>query len=31
MNIIVGYVGIYVNTAFNLTFSKVNDKWALAK
>lgn len=31
INIIVGYVGIYVNTAFNLTFSKVNDKWALAK
>ena len=30
-NIIVGYVGIYVNTDFNLTFSKINDKWALVK
>lgn len=30
-NIIVGYVGIYVNTNFNLTFSKINDKWALVK
>ena len=30
-NITVGYVGIYVNTAFDLTFSKVDDKWALAK
>lgn len=27
--VIVGYVGIYVNTDFSLTFSKIDDEWAL--
>lgn len=30
-NITVGYVGIYVNSDFSLTFSKINDKWTLAE
>lgn len=30
-NITVGYVGIYINSNFSLTFSKVNDEWALMK
>lgn len=29
--VIVGYVGIYINTDFNLTFSKINDVWTLVK
>lgn len=27
--VVVGYVGIYVNTDFNLTFLKIADKWVL--
>lgn len=27
----VGYVGIYINTDFSLTFSKINDVWTLVK
>lgn len=30
-NITVGYVGIYVNADFSLTFSNINDKWVLEK
>lgn len=30
-NVIVGYVGIYINTDFSLTFAKINGKWALMK
>jgi len=30
-NITVGYVGIYVNSDFSLTFSKISGKWALKK
>lgn len=29
--VIVGYVGIYINTDFSLTFSKINDVWTLVK
>ena len=29
--VIIGYVGIYVNTDFSLTFSKKNDVWTLTK
>ena len=29
--VIVGYVGIYVNTDFSLTFSKIDDTWILVK
>lgn len=27
--VVVGYIGIYVNTDFNLTFVKINDEWTL--
>ncbi len=27
--VVVGYVGLYVNTDFNLTFSKIADEWVL--
>ena len=27
--VVVGYVGIYVNTDFNLTFKKIADEWVL--
>lgn len=29
--IVVGYVGIHVNTDFDLIFSKINDAWTLIK
>ena len=29
--VVVGYVGIYINTDFNLTFVKINDEWTLMK
>lgn len=29
--IVIGYVGIYVNTDFDLTFSMISDKWVLKK
>lgn len=29
--VVVGYVGIYINTDFNLTFAKINDEWTLMK
>lgn len=29
--VVVGYVGIYVNTDFNLTFLKISDEWVLRK
>lgn len=31
VNITVGYIGIYINTDFNLTFSKIHDEWILVK
>ncbi|MBT9778870.1 hypothetical protein GPL15_20550 [Clostridium sp. MCC353] len=30
-NITVGYVGIYMNSDFKLTFSKINGEWVLMK
>ncbi|MEQ2428204.1 hypothetical protein [Enterocloster hominis (ex Hitch et al. 2024)] len=30
-SITVGYVGIYINSDFSLTFSKINDGWVLIK
>lgn len=30
-NITVGYVGIYINADFSLTFSKIHDAWILVK
>lgn len=27
--VVIGYVGIYVNTDFNLTFVKINGEWTL--
>lgn len=30
-NITVGYIGIYINADFHLTFSKMNDEWTLAE
>ena len=29
--VVIGYVGIYVNTDFNLTFAKANKEWALTR
>lgn len=29
--VVIGYIGIYVNTDFNLTFSKVDGAWILVK
>lgn len=29
--VVVGYVGIYVNTDFDLTFKKIADEWVLIK
>lgn len=29
--VVVGYVGIYINTDFDLTFIKNNDEWILIK
>ena len=29
--IVVGYVGIYVNTDFDMTFVKIDDQWTLRK
>lgn len=29
--VVVGYVGIYINTDFDFTFVKINDKWTLMK
>ena len=29
--IVVGYVGIYVNTDFDMTFVKINEEWTLRK
>ena len=29
--VVIGYVGIYINTDFDLTFVKINDEWTLMK
>lgn len=29
--IVFGYVGIYVNTDFDMTFVKINEEWTLRK
>lgn len=30
-SITVGYVGIYINSDYSMTFSKINDEWTLLK
>lgn len=30
-SVTVGYVGIYINSDYSLTFSKINDEWTLLK